>query len=295
MAKGESRVGEAWISLSELRQSLIRTAEETAARLTDEPWLRKDLSEMLDLSSEGLRQRVNDGKIPALEIIKDVTGNIDLERTTVAANDAKRFEELVKTMISDAHKRLQHGLANYASFRQSNRGKQHWELLCKLTEIDQGVRELDRAPTTLPSERESKQRQLEHLRRQREDCEGELRGIYNRVGAGRVAPDGPPPASAASIKMKFRVFPDSNKNHEWWTEKMRDAKRYRLADCRVGSGRRGLGGSTWRPDLVAAWLVDRDKKGLEGMSAEYARKALEKFPGCSEIAETLFPIDRQLP
>ncbi len=101
-----------------------------------------------------------------------------------------------------------------------------------------------------------------------------------------------PPASAAEIKMHFCVFPDANKSHQWWRKMMRNASdNERLKECRVGEGRKGRGGgSLWRPDLVAGWLVDRQEKGKEGgMKTQDARKALKKFPAYSDFADHLFP------
>jgi len=91
--------------------------------------------------------------------------------------------------------------------------------------------------------------------------------------------------------MSFTVFPDGEKNGAWWAEQMRNAKRNGLAQCRVGKGKGGRGrGSLWRPDLVAGWLVDRHEKRQRGnMNTDKARQALQKVPGCSDIAEELFP------
>ena len=69
---------------------------------------------------------------------------------------------------------------------------------------------------------------------------------------------------------------------------MAGAKRYGLLDCRVGKGKKGPGGSLWRPHLIAAWLVDRENTGRDWLSPGAARAALKKFPGCEEIADEHF-------
>ncbi len=96
------------------------------------------------------------------------------------------------------------------------------------------------------------------------------------------------PSTAAKIIQHFNVRPNLDKNLKWWKDKMRDANSNGLAGCRVGKGRRGPGGSLWRPDLIAAWLVDRHEKGHEGLSSEAAAAALRKFPGCDEAADRFF-------
>lgn len=109
----------------------------------------------------------------------------------------------------------------------------------------------------------------------------------------RGEPAGSPcmPVSAWQIRHYFPVVRDADANEKWWKEKMADAERYGLLACRVGEGKKGPGGSLWRPHLVAAWLVDRQAKDREGLSPGAARAALKKFPGCEEIADELFPPD----
>jgi hypothetical protein len=99
------------------------------------------------------------------------------------------------------------------------------------------------------------------------------------------------PVCAEQIKRYFRVKADQVENAEWWKAQMRNASRNGLAECREGAGRTGPGGSTWCPDAVAGWLVDRYKKGLEGLSEKSAWAALRKFPGCEEAADYLYPLD----
>lgn len=96
---------------------------------------------------------------------------------------------------------------------------------------------------------------------------------------------------AARIRSCFAVMRDEDANDEWWKDKMRDAKRNGLAECRVGRGKPGPGGSLWRPELVAAWLVDRDTKSIQGLGPSAVRHMLKRFSGCAEAAETLFPPD----
>lgn len=96
------------------------------------------------------------------------------------------------------------------------------------------------------------------------------------------------PATAAKIILYFRVKPDTDQNDAWWKEKMRGASRNGLEECRIGQGIKGRTGTLWRPDLVAAWLVDRNQRGREGMNEKAAAAALRKFPGCEEAADNFF-------
>jgi hypothetical protein len=100
-----------------------------------------------------------------------------------------------------------------------------------------------------------------------------------------------PPARAWLIRKNFPVMRDAVDNDKWWKEKMSEAKRYGLLECRVGEGKRGSGDSLWRPDMIAGWLVDRHTKGKEGLATDDARKGLMRFPGCKDIAEQMFPQD----
>lgn len=99
------------------------------------------------------------------------------------------------------------------------------------------------------------------------------------------------PVCAEQIIRHFKVKADPDENAEWWKAQMRNASRNGLAECREGAGRSGPGGSTWCPDAVAGWLVDRYKKGLDGLSEKSAGAALRKFPGCEEAADYLYPLD----
>ena len=95
--------------------------------------------------------------------------------------------------------------------------------------------------------------------------------------------------SKDEIKRFFQVLPDPNKNGKWWDKKMRNAVDCHLDQCRVGKGKTGPGGSLWRPDLIAGWLVDRDEKNLQGLNSIRVRGMLKKFPECVELAERMFP------
>jgi hypothetical protein len=63
------------------------------------------------------------------------------------------------------------------------------------------------------------------------------------------------PVKAWQISSHFPVIANADENEMWWKNVMRDAKRYGLKDCRCGDGKKGVGGSLWRPELVAGWLV----------------------------------------
>lgn len=97
--------------------------------------------------------------------------------------------------------------------------------------------------------------------------------------------------SAAEIIRNFIVERDADKNEAWWKDKMRGASRNGLADCRVGAGKSGPGGSIWRPELIAAWLVGRHDNGHKGMNASQVGRALSAFPGGEGVAESFFPSD----
>jgi hypothetical protein len=110
-------------------------------------------------------------------------------------------------------------------------------------------------------------------------------------GQHRVPTNSCQPATARKIIQHFKVKRDPDENAEWWKDKMREANRNGLARCRIGEGRKGPGGSSWRPDLIAAWLVHRHEKDREGLSLNAAAAALEKFPGCDEAADRFFQPD----
>jgi len=101
-----------------------------------------------------------------------------------------------------------------------------------------------------------------------------------------------PSVSASEIRWKFTVVKSEDANDQWWKKMMSNASDNGLKECRVGEGRKGYGGSLWRPDLIAVWLVERtDKKLEENMSKNSARAALKKFSGYEDTAEELFPSD----
>lgn len=100
------------------------------------------------------------------------------------------------------------------------------------------------------------------------------------------------PVEASLIRMHFRVVQDEDANERWWKDKMGDAKRYHLLECRVGEGMKGRGrGSLWLPAMIAGWLIDRHKNGKEGLTISAAAQALKRFSGCEEIAEHWFPTE----
>ena len=114
-------------------------------------------------------------------------------------------------------------------------------------------------------------------------------------GAGSVHADGqhglggsPPPVSAQEIRLNFTVLRDHDANVEWWKDKMSHAKNNGLVGSRVGDAMQGQsGGSMWRPDLVAGWLLDRPSKHRGGMSGKSIRAGLAKFAGYEQAAEDL--------
>lgn len=97
--------------------------------------------------------------------------------------------------------------------------------------------------------------------------------------------------NAGKIMQHFNVKTDPDENIQWWKKMMRNASDNGLAECRVGAGIKGPGGSTWCPDAIAGWLVDRHEKGLDGLNEKAAGAALKKFPGCEEIADQFFSSD----
>ncbi len=101
------------------------------------------------------------------------------------------------------------------------------------------------------------------------------------------------PVIKHEIILNFKVYPDPNRNAEWWSSRMSDAKKYGLVACRVGAGKRGPGGHTlWQPEAVAAWLFDRVTKGLgAGMSKRNVIAALKKFDGGADAVAELFSPD----
>ena len=102
------------------------------------------------------------------------------------------------------------------------------------------------------------------------------------------------PVSAWQVWQHFPVVVDADANEKWWKEKMADAKRYGLLECRVGEGKKGRGGgSLWRPGMIAGWLVDRHDKGKEGLPADAVHRGLKQFPGCEDIADQMFPQDEK--
>jgi len=98
-------------------------------------------------------------------------------------------------------------------------------------------------------------------------------------GLGRAVSD-------VEIMQAFRMDADEKKNKEWWSKRMRDAKRYGLLSSRAQRGRPGIGRSSrWWPSHVAGWLVDK-----EHINAKKVADSLRQhFPDCIDAADLLDP------
>ena len=72
---------------------------------------------------------------------------------------------------------------------------------------------------------------------------------------GTKASQGTPQPSSAIIKA-FRKDSDDNKNHKWWDDRLRAAKKYGLTEARALKGR-AQQPSLWHPTLVAFWLIEK--------------------------------------
>lgn len=95
---------------------------------------------------------------------------------------------------------------------------------------------------------------------------------------------------ADAIAAAFRVLRDEAKNRKWWRDRMADAARTKLDACRVGPARHGRGPRTlWRPDLVAAWLMDRKPEHRGGIPESAIRRGLLEFDDCKDVADLMFP------
>lgn len=132
------------------------------------------------------------------------------------------------------------------------------------------------------------ERKLAQIKLQR--CEA--RGDYLEVEDSAISTSSCQPADSEQIVRNFRVHLNEDQNAAWWESQMRNASRgkFKLADCRVGAGRKGRGAKTlWRPDQIAGWLIDRYERKLDGMSSSAASTALKKFPGCADIADSFSP------
>ena len=97
-----------------------------------------------------------------------------------------------------------------------------------------------------------------------------------------------PPVSALAIRLNFVVCRDYDDNQTWWKGMMSQASKNGLIRSRIGKAQRGQsGGSLWRADLVAAWLLDRAPKHRGGMTDKSIRAALAKFEGYEQAAEDI--------
>ena len=113
-------------------------------------------------------------------------------------------------------------------------------------------------------------------------------GDSGNAGGLHGTADSRAPVSAQQIRLNFAVLRDHGANGAWWDEKMSHAKRNGLAGSRVGNAMRGQsGGSLWRPDLVAGWLLDRAPEHRGGMTDKSIRTGLAKFAGYEQAAEDL--------
>jgi hypothetical protein len=176
--------------------------------------------------------------------------------------------------------------------------KYWWDFFERQGALERRISEWERVATPTASELLRKETQLAELCRELarmadEERKGRVDNVATESDDERCKPVGRtcPPAISADISQHFRVIHDPIQNEIWWKTRMRDAKRNGLSKCRIGEGKKGPGGSLWRPDLVAAWLVERWDKKKQGLSNDKTRTALMKFPGCQEIAETMFASD----
>lgn len=99
-----------------------------------------------------------------------------------------------------------------------------------------------------------------------------------------------PPVPQDQIIENFMVFSDKEKNQKWWKDRLSEAERYKgLSGCRVGGGKRGPGGSLWRPHLIADWLLNPKSKRKLTVSLKMVHSALLKFEGGNEAINAYFP------
>ena len=106
-------------------------------------------------------------------------------------------------------------------------------------------------------------------------------GKTSDIVPNKLATDVPSVTSNAIIEA-FRIKENETENTEWWDERLRDAKRYGLLDARTSKGRLRIP-SYWRPDLIAAWLIDR--KHLSAKTVIHI--VLHQFPDWSDSIEYL--------
>lgn len=157
--------------------------------------------------------------------------------------------------------------------------------------LEREIDEINRIPDASFSDRELKKLKIAEAQREIDQIELQLsqaRGDYLETDDDTALPSPYQPVYAAQIISNFRVISDEDQNKKWWEPKLADAGRYHLLECRVGAGQKGRGAKTlWRPDLIAAWLIDRYEKKLVGMNASYASAALKKFP-CGAEADDVY-------
>ncbi len=179
--------------------------------------------------------------------------------------------------------------------------RQFWrDSFLRMVVLDKAISEWESVAVPVASDLAQKEARLMELRQERARIKKQLqeRGDYypgRMVSAGSGALSASPiePVSAALIRQNFPVIRDTDANDRWWRQKMADAERYGLLESRVGEGKKGRsGGTLWRPDMIAGWLMDRHANRKEGLPADAARKGLKLFPGCEDIAEQMFPEDK---
>lgn len=169
-----------------------------------------------------------------------------------------------------------------------------WDFFIRKGELEEQIARWTDTAAPTASDLDLKEKRLLALREelaQMESQERQDRGDFldEQASSSQELPTSSiAPVSAAKIILEFQVLKDFDQNDAWWKKEMRGASRNDLAPCRVGAGKKGPGGSLWRPELIAGWLIDRDEKGLGGMSARLAAAALKRFPGGEEVAERFF-------
>lgn len=171
------------------------------------------------------------------------------------------------------------------------------ELFERKEALERKIKEVKNDPVLSVSDRHLRNSQLAELEPELEKIEFQWRQVRGDFHSEKspLAIENKPTAcqavSAAQIRRSFPIFKDEDRNDTWWKKKMRAGADNGLEDCRVGAGKKGPGGSMWRPDMIAGWLVDRHDKGRDGMSSSDAATALKKFPGCNETADVMFAPD----
>jgi hypothetical protein len=143
-----------------------------------------------------------------------------------------------------------------------------FNMVCKILDLES-------MPAATPLELESKNRQLDELRKKLGETEAKIEKLA--PGASRTK------YAVASDKIVAAFVVKSHNNETWWNVRMRDAIRYDLESCRA---RRGAGlqrPSYWYPDAVAGWLVEKEHM----TKTKVARILRSHFPQYVDIADLL--------